>query len=117
MGSAGCLSFSACLSGQCLPNRVVEKHHPGVASCGLQCHLPSIKGKPCGSPSSCATSYRLRAGLAVEGAPEDTRISWAGHAALIARTVAAPSQVTMNRSIARAFTFAKPGEHQDLRGF
>jgi hypothetical protein len=61
--------------------------------------------------------YRLPAGLAVEGAPEDTKIIWAGHAALIAKTVAAPSQVTMNRSIARAFTFAQPEEYQDLRGF
>jgi len=61
--------------------------------------------------------YRLPAGLAVEGAPEDTKIVWEGHAALIAKAVAAPSQVTMNRSIARAFTFAKPEEYQDLRGF
>jgi hypothetical protein len=61
--------------------------------------------------------YRLPAGLAIEGAPADAEISWAGHAALVTNTVAAPGQVTLNRSIARAFTFAKPEEYQDLRGF
>ena len=36
---------------------------------------------------------------------------------MVTNTVAAPGQVTLNRSIARAFTFAKPEEYQDLRGF
>jgi hypothetical protein len=61
--------------------------------------------------------YRLPAGLTVEGAPQDAKIPWIDHAVLITKTVSAPGQFTIARSLARAFTFAKPEEYQDLRGF
>jgi hypothetical protein len=61
--------------------------------------------------------YHLPAGLSVEGAPQDTKVSWEGHAVLGTKVAAAPGQITIVRSLARAFTFAKPEEYQDLRGF
>jgi len=61
--------------------------------------------------------YHLPAGLAVEGAPQDAKISWPAHAILNASAVQAPSQITIVRSLLRAFTFALPAEYQDLRGF
>jgi hypothetical protein len=62
-------------------------------------------------------TYQLPAGFAVEGAPQDAKISWPEHAILVNKTVTAPGQITIARSLARAFTFAKPEEYQDLRGF
>jgi hypothetical protein len=61
--------------------------------------------------------YRLPPSLSVEGAPQDTKISWPDHAVFITKTVTAPGQVTIARTLGRAFTFAKPEEYQDLRGF
>jgi hypothetical protein len=55
--------------------------------------------------------------LAVEGAPQDTNIPWEGHAVFVTKAVSAPSQITIARSFTRAFTFVKPDEYQDLRGF
>jgi hypothetical protein len=62
-------------------------------------------------------SYHLPSDFAVEGAPEDSKISWAGHAIFNTKSVQSPSTVTVARSLARAFTFAKPGEYQELSGF
>jgi hypothetical protein len=61
--------------------------------------------------------YHLPAGLAVEGAPPDTSIPWTGHAAYVTKTQQAPGEVSISRTLARAFTEAKPEEYQDLRGF
>jgi hypothetical protein len=61
--------------------------------------------------------YRLPPDLALEGAPQDAKITWPQHAVFVAKTVSAPGQITVARSLARAFTFAAPGEYQDLRGF
>ncbi|HXR38117.1 MAG TPA: hypothetical protein VN776_03455, partial [Terracidiphilus sp.] len=61
--------------------------------------------------------YRLPPDIALEGAPQDAKISWPQHAVFVAKTVPAPGQVTVARSLALAFTFAKPDEYQDLRGF
>jgi hypothetical protein len=61
--------------------------------------------------------YHLPAGLSVEGTPQDTKLPWTGHAMLVTRTTVAPGQITVVRSLARAFTFSKPDEYQDLRGF
>ncbi|MGA2086738.1 MAG: DUF3857 domain-containing protein [Terracidiphilus sp.] len=61
--------------------------------------------------------YHLPAGLAVESAPQDTKIPWPEHAVFITRTVSAPGQITIARILSRAFTIAKPEEYQDLRGF
>jgi len=62
-------------------------------------------------------TYHLPAGFSVEGAPQDAKVSWPDHAVLINKTVPAPDKVTIVRTLARAFTFAKPEEYQDLRGF
>jgi len=62
-------------------------------------------------------AYHLPPGLAVEGAPQDAKITWAGHAALATKTVPASGEITIARQLVRGFTFAKPEEYQDLRGF
>lgn len=61
--------------------------------------------------------YHLPAGLSVEGAPQDTEFRWEGHAAFATRTKSEPGKVTVIRQLIRGFTFAKPEEYQDLRGF
>ncbi len=61
--------------------------------------------------------YHLPAGMSVEGAPQDTKFLWAGHAVFVTKTVSAPGQVTIARVFGRAFSSAKPEEYQDLRGF
>ena len=61
--------------------------------------------------------YHLPTGLAVESAPQDTKVVWEGHAALVAKSKAEPAQVTVVRQFSRAFTLAKPDEYQDLRAF
>ena len=62
-------------------------------------------------------TFRLPAGLAVEGAPQDAKISWPEHSILITKSVLAPGQVTIARSLARAFVIVIPKEYEDLRGF
>jgi hypothetical protein len=62
-------------------------------------------------------TYHLPAGFTVEGAPQDAKISWPQHAILSNKSIAAPGQITIVRSLARAFTIAKPDEYQELRGF
>ena len=62
-------------------------------------------------------TYHLPAGFSVEGAPQDSRIAWPDHAILATKAVTAPGQITIARTLWRAFTFAKPEEYQDLRGF
>jgi hypothetical protein len=70
-----------------------------------------------GDIESDQVTYHLPAGLAVEGAPADARISWEGHAACIVKAQTLPNQITIARTLVRAFTEAKPEEYQDLRGF
>jgi hypothetical protein len=62
-------------------------------------------------------TYYLPAGFSVEGAPQDDKISWPNHAVLIDKTTSAPGKITIVRILARAFSYAKPEEYQDLRGF
>ena len=62
-------------------------------------------------------TYHLPAGFTVEGASQDNKISWPQHAILTVKSVSAPGQITIAHSLASAFTFAKPEEYQDLRGF
>jgi hypothetical protein len=62
-------------------------------------------------------TYHLPTGFTVEGAPQDAKITWPQHAVFIAKSVSAPGTITIVRSLASAFTFAKPEEYQDLRGF
>jgi hypothetical protein len=62
-------------------------------------------------------AYHLPAGLTVEGAPEDANISWPQHTVFNTKTTVALGQVTVVRKLYRNFTFAKPEDYQDLRGF
>jgi hypothetical protein len=62
-------------------------------------------------------TYHFPDGFTVEGAPLDNNIPWPQHANLIIKTVSAPGQITIAHSLASAFTFAKPQDYQDLRGF
>ncbi|MGA3008857.1 MAG: DUF3857 and transglutaminase domain-containing protein [Terracidiphilus sp.] len=62
-------------------------------------------------------TYHLPASLSVEGAPQNSKIIWAGHADFMTKSVAAPGKIIVARQIRRAFTLAKPEEYQDLRGF
>jgi len=62
-------------------------------------------------------TYHLPDGFTVEGAPPDAQIPWPLHANLTIKSVSAPGQITIVRSFARAFTFAKPEEYSDLRAF
>jgi hypothetical protein len=61
--------------------------------------------------------YHLPAGLSVEAAPQDDKVSWESHSALTVKTKADPGQMTVARQLARGFTIVKPEEYQDLRGF
>ena len=61
--------------------------------------------------------YNLPAGLTVEGAPQDAKVSWAGHAVFIAKSQSDPGKLTIAHSVARGFALAKADEYQDLRGF
>ncbi len=61
--------------------------------------------------------YHLPANFTVEGAPQDNKIPWAGHAVYVTKSVIAPGQITIARQLSRAFSIAKPDEYQDLRGF
>jgi hypothetical protein len=62
-------------------------------------------------------TYHFPANLTVEGAPQDAKILWEGHAAMIAKSKTNPGQITVARALSRAFTTVKPAEYQDLRGF
>src|SRR5208282_2558567 len=62
-------------------------------------------------------TYHLPAGLAVEGAPQDAKIPWEGHAVLVLKTKPEGGAITVTRQLARAFTIAKPEEYQSLREF
>ncbi len=62
-------------------------------------------------------TYHLPAGFTVESAPQDGKIAWPDHEVLATKTVPAPGQITIVRSLSRAFTFAKPDEYQELHGF
>ncbi len=62
-------------------------------------------------------TYHLPADMTVEGAPQDEKVSWAGHAMYVTQTQTTPGQIVVARLVARAFSEAKPEEYQDLRGF
>jgi hypothetical protein len=62
-------------------------------------------------------TYHLPAGFTVEGAPAGTKISWPDHAVFVNKIALGTGQIVIARQLARAFTFAKPEEYQDLRDF
>jgi hypothetical protein len=62
-------------------------------------------------------TYHLPDGMVVEGGLPDTTFPWKGHAAYVAKSASATGKVVVGRTLARAFTQAKPEEYQDLRSF
>jgi transglutaminase-like putative cysteine protease len=62
-------------------------------------------------------TYDLPTSVSMEGAPQDTRVSWEGHAVYVVKTKSDPGQLTVARVLARAFDVAKSTDYQDLRGF
>jgi hypothetical protein len=62
-------------------------------------------------------TYHLPDGMTVEGAPQDSQVSWPGHALLIVKSQASPGKFTIAFSVAHAFSTVKAEEYQDLRGF
>jgi hypothetical protein len=61
--------------------------------------------------------FHLPPGFAIEGGPQDTKVPWPEHAVFLIRTKPEQSQITITRSLARAFTFASADEYQPLREF
>ena len=61
--------------------------------------------------------YRLPAGFAVEGKPQDDTIPWPEHATLVMKSAKEPGKITIARQLSRAFTFASAEEYPALRGF
>jgi hypothetical protein len=70
-----------------------------------------------GEQSTDQLTYHLPEGFAVEGAPQDAKVPWEGHALYVVKTKSDPGQIVVARVLARAFTLAKPDDYQDLRGF
>jgi len=62
-------------------------------------------------------TYMLPSGLQAEGTPEPAKVPWQGHAVLVIKSKADPGQVTINRTLARSFTFADSTEYSALRDF
>jgi hypothetical protein len=62
-------------------------------------------------------TYHLPVGLTIEGAPQDANIGWPGHALLVAKSTTDAGTIDIAQTLSYAFTFAKPDEYQDLRGF
>ncbi len=62
-------------------------------------------------------TYELPPGMTVEGAPQDNKIVWAGHALYIVKSQTSPGKLVIANSEALGFDLAKPEEYQDLRGF
>jgi hypothetical protein len=61
--------------------------------------------------------YHLPKGMVVEATPKETKIEWPEHVVLMTKTESSPGQIALERGLYRNFTFAKPEEYQDLRGF
>jgi hypothetical protein len=61
--------------------------------------------------------YRLPASLQVESAPQITKIPLEGRAALLIKSKTDPGQVTIVRTLARAFTFSTIDDYKPLHDF
>src|ERR1700739_4425656 len=61
--------------------------------------------------------YQFPSSLTVEGAPQATKIPFSQQAVLDTKIVQAAGQITVARSLARAFTFLNTAQYQELRAF
>ena len=62
-------------------------------------------------------TYQLPEGFAVESAPPDASMPWAGHAAFAVKTATGKNEITVSRTLARGFTFLDPKEYPQLREY
>ena len=62
-------------------------------------------------------TYHLPEGVTVEGAPQDANIRWPATHFWSPRALRDRARSTIGQTLSVAFTFAKPEEYQDLRGF
>jgi Domain of Unknown Function with PDB structure (DUF3857)/Transglutaminase-like superfamily len=62
-------------------------------------------------------TYHIPDGYTVEGAPQDAKVAWPGHAILATKCTPGEGQVQVVYSIVRGFALAQADEYQDLRGF
>jgi hypothetical protein len=62
-------------------------------------------------------TYHIPDGYTVEGAPQDAKVAWPGHAILATKCTPGTDQVQIAYSIVRGFALAQADEYQDLRGF
>ena len=62
-------------------------------------------------------TYQLPEGFAVESAPPDASVPWAGHAAFTVKTAAGKNEIKVSRTLACAFTFLDPKEYPELRDY
>jgi Domain of Unknown Function with PDB structure (DUF3857)/Transglutaminase-like superfamily len=62
-------------------------------------------------------TYRLPQDVTVESAPQASKIPWEGHAVLVVKLKTDTGQITITRTLARAFTFAGRDEYQTLHDF
>jgi hypothetical protein len=62
-------------------------------------------------------TYHYPDGFTVEGAPQDAKIVWPGHAIFVDKSTPDTGQILIAHSVVRAFALAKAEEYQDLRGF
>jgi len=90
-----------------------QSHHPFIDQDKRETHVDMRYG----DQVTGQVTYRIPKGMAVEGAPKSAEITWPDHAVLIAKAEPSPGKITLERGLYRNFTFAKPEEYQDLRGF
>ena len=62
-------------------------------------------------------TYQLPEGFAVESAPPDASVPWAGHSAFTVKTAAGKNEIKVSRTLACAFTFLDPKEYPELRDY
>jgi hypothetical protein len=62
-------------------------------------------------------TYDLPIGMTVEGAPQDNKIVWNGHAVYAVQSQASTGKLEIARTMARAFALSAAEEYADLRGF
>ncbi|HEX4031571.1 MAG TPA: DUF3857 and transglutaminase domain-containing protein [Terracidiphilus sp.] len=62
-------------------------------------------------------TYALPVGMTMEGAPQDSKVAWAGHAVFVVKTQSALGKLTVVDIVARGFALANPDDYQQLRGF
>jgi hypothetical protein len=98
-----------------LPGVFFESHakHPFVAAdkrqTAVDMHFAeSVKDE---------VTYRLPDSFAIESAPPDAQVPWAGHAVLDIKSVPDKDQITVTRVLIRNFVLALPKDYPDLRGF